>query len=267
MSAKRKLLIFGMITCGFSGAAALAQEVPGTVIFRAVPKDDAAPAPAEEPVAPPAPPKAPEKPTVKAPEKPTTASPAPAAGEEEQQEAPLRRAPSMQRKRVLPPEEMEPKPEPEKPVPEGRVPVSLVDASPVVFSLADIAVYPWQVKEEYFEDDPAKVIRLKAKIQRGDDVTTPDQLTKMPFPDGQGVLTIFHQNQFAEIPLAKILISQDIIFLDEEGIITQLVYKTEPKGKKPVFSKTEVRSVLQMNSGSIKRYGLKTGDKIAIPPR
>lgn len=264
MPAKYKLLILCLIalTC----AAARAQEVPGTVIFRQVPKEDvpsAAP-PAQTPFRkPPAEEKKPQ------PQPKTEAKkPEEKAAEEEQPDEPVRRPPASQRRAVLPPPgEEKTEPDEPKPMPEGRKPVDLIEMSPVVFSLADIAVYPWQEKEEYFEDDPAKVIRLKARVQRGDEVIQPDQFSRIPFPEGQGLLTIFSQNQVAEIPLTKIYFQQDIIFLDEEGVITQLVYKTEPKSKKPVFSKAEARSVLQMNGGSIKKYGIKLGDKIAIPPR
>lgn len=264
MPAKYKLLILCLIALAFP--CAHAQEVPGTVIFRQVPKDDAPVAAAPPPQTPFR--KPPAEATKPEPEtKPDAKKTDAKSAEEEQPQEPVRRPPASQRRAVLPPPSEEPKPDEPKPTPEGRKPVDLIEMSPVVFSLADIAVYPWQEKEEYFEDDPAKVIRLKARVQRADDVTQPDQFSKIPFPAGQGLLTIFQQNQVVEISLARIYFQQDIIFLDEEGVITQLVYKTEPKGKKPIFSKSEARSVLQMNGGSIKKYGIKLGDKIAIPPR
>lgn len=282
----RNLLIYSFFLSLLIATYASAQEVPGTVTFKPIPKTDA-PLPPETPFRkPPEVPAAPKAPEVKAPPAPVPPAPAapavpnnapnpkaPKAGEqieegkEPVEEKAIRRAPAEQRRKVLPPPGMEPKVEAPKPVPEGRAPVSLVDASPVVFSLADIAVYPWMEKEEYFEDAPDKVTMLKARIQRGDQVVVPDNLTRTPFAEGQGILTILPDARVTEISLAKMFFSQDIIFLDDEGLILQLVYKTEIKGKKPVVSRFPVRSVLQMNTGSIRKYALKAGDKIAIPPR
>lgn len=288
----RNLLIYSLFICFAYAASVSAQEVPGTVVFKPIPKEEQQALPPEtpfrkpaEPATPPAP-KVPDAKEAKPPQAPqATTPPAPAVpnnapnpkapmvgeqteeGKEPVEEKAIRRAPAEQRRKVLPPPGMETKVEAPKPVPEGRSPVSLVDASPVVFSLADIAVYPWMEKEEYFEDDPTKVTMLKARIQRSDQVILPDYLSRAPFPDGQGVLTILPDARMTEISLEKVFFSQDIIFLDDEGLILQLVYKTEIKGKKPVVSRFPVRSILQLNSGSIRKYALKTGDKIAIPPR
>ena len=256
---------------------ALAQEVPGTVTFHdAAPKAEEAPPAPPAPKAPPlqtpfrkpAPPVAeePQKPNIPKVNSPVVPS-AEKAEDAPKEEPTIRRMPALQRKKVLPPPGEEPKPEVRKPAPEGRAPVNLIDASPVVFSLADIAVYPWREKEEYFEDDLTKITFLKARIQRGDKVVPPDNMSRGKLPTGQGILTIFPQAQVAEIPLEHVYFSQDIIFMDDEGIVTQLVYHTEIKSKKPVFSKAPARSALQLSSGSIKQYALKVGDKIAIPPR
>ena len=209
---------------------------------------------------------APEKPKL-----PKVNSPVVPGGDSEAdqpEEKPNHRPLSSQRRPVLPPLGLElPGLEAPKEVPEGRKPVSLIDSSPVVFSQSDIAIYPWMEKEEYFEDDPTKVTRLRARILRSDQVVLPDNLSRNKFMEGTGVLTIFPRSQIAEIPLDHIYFSQDILFLDDEGIIRQMVYRTESKSAKPILSKTEVRSVLQLNAGSIHKLGLKIGDKVAIPPQ
>ena len=240
----------------------MAQEVQGTVTFHEPQKQEPI---IETPF---------RKPAVTAPEKPklpkvnSPVVPSGDAKEDQPVEKINRRPLASQRRPVLPPLGFElPGVEAPKPVPEGRKPVSLIDASPIVFSQGDIAIYPWMEKEEYFEDDPAKVTILQARILRGDQVVLPDNVSRVKFMDNSGVLTIFPRAQIAEIPLDHMYFSQDILFLDDEGIIRQLVYKTETRSPKPIVSKMEVRSVLQLNAGSIHKLGLKTGDKVAIPPK
>lgn len=240
----------------------MAQEVQGTVTFHQPEQQQPVP---ETPF---------RKPEVTAPEKPKLPkvnSPTVPGGDAEQdqpEEKPNHRPLASQRRPVLPPLGMElPGVEAPKPIPEGRKPTSLIDASPIIFSQGDIAIYPWMEKEEYFEDDPLKVTILRAHILRNEQVILPDNLSQMKFMSGSGVLTIFPRTQTAEIPLDHMYFSQDILFLDEEGIIRQMVYKTEVKGAKPIISKMEVRSVLQLNAGSIHKLGLKIGDKVAIPPQ
>ena len=260
--ALKKQLIFLFIFCALP---ALAQEVPGTVTFH-TPEDQTKDPILETPF---------RKPEVIPPEKPKLPkvnSPVVPGGDAEkkqpEEEKPNHRPLASQRRPVLPPLGMELLGvEAPKEVPEGRKPVSLIDASPIVFSQSEIAIYPWVEKEEYFEDDPKKIIRLRARILRDERVVLPDNLSKVKFMEDNGVLTIFPRAQITTIPLEHIYFAQDILFLDDEGIVRQMVYKTEVRSPKPVVSKTEVRSVLQLNAGSIHKFNLKIGDKIAIPPQ
>lgn len=215
-------------------------------------------------------PQAPERPIIPKVNSPVVPGGDNAKEEEETHEEPNRRPPASQRRSVLPPEGMEPKDiieQKKKTMPEGRKPLDLTESSPVVFAQSDIAIYTWLPQEEYFEDDPTKTIFLKAYIKRAEKVGADDNLSRIKQVEDTGVLTIFPEQQLAVIPLENSFSSQDILFLDDEGIIRQMVYKTEPQSKKGVVSKEEVRSVLQLNSGSIKRYGIKVGDKVAIPPQ
>lgn len=258
----KKQLIFLVLLFSF---ATNAQEVPGTVIFKQVPSEKTQPTlqtPFRKPNI--EEPKTPERPII-----PKVNSPVVPGGdalkeEEEKAEEPNRRPLASQRRPVLPPEGMEPKAVAEqkkKAMPEGRKPLDLTESSPVVFAEGDIAIYTWLPQEEYFEDDPTKVAFLKAVIKRA------EQMDGLQQTGSTATLTIFPQQQLAVIPLHNSFTSQDILFLDDDGIIRQMVYKTEPQSAKGVVSKAEVRSVLQMPSGSIKRYGIKVGDKVAIPPR
>ena len=242
----------------------LAQEVPGTVIFRKAPAEGTQPnmqTPFRKPSI--EEPKAPERPII-----PKVNSPVVPGGDalkdaQEKPEEPNRRPLASQRRPVLPPEGMEPKDvvEQKKTMPEGRKPLDLTESSPVVFAQSDIAISTWRPEEEYFEDDPTKTTFLKASIKRAEAIDGLQQA------GNAATLTIFPQLQLAVIPLANSFSAQDILFLDDGGVIRQMVYKTEPQSPKGVVSKQEVRSVLQMPSGSIKRYSIKIGDKVAIPPR
>lgn len=262
-----KQLIFMAL---FFALPATAQEVPGTVIFRKDPAAENQPmlqTPFRKPVV--KEPAEPERPII-----PKVNSPVVPGGdalkkEEEKPEEPNRRPLASQRRPVLPPEGMEPKDVIEhkkKTMPEGRKPLDLTEASPVAFMESDIAIYTWLPQEEYFEDDATKTTFLKARIVRAEKVGTDDNFSRIKLADGVGILTIFPQAQLATIALNNSYDSQDILFLDDGGIIRQMVYKTEPKSAKGIVSKEEVRSVLQLNSGSIKKYGIKVGDKVAIPP-
>lgn len=240
-----------------------AQEVPGTVIFKQAPKEETQPT-LQTPFRKPSieEPKAPERPIIPKVNSPIVPSGDALKDAQEKPEEPNRRTPASQRRPVLPPEGTEPKDvieQKKKVMPEGRKPLDLTESSPVVFAESDIAIYTWLPQEEYFEDDITKTTFLKASIKRAEAIDGLQQ--------AGNTLTIFPHPQLAVVPLLNSFISQDILFLDDAGVIRQMVYKTEPQSSKGVVSKKEVRSVLQMPSGSIKRYSIKVGDKVAIPPR
>lgn len=259
---RKKQLIFLVLLFSLP---AFAQEVPGTVIFRKAPKEETQPqmqTPFRKPNI--EEPKAPERPIIPKVNSPVVPGGDPLKEEQEKVEEPSRRPLATQRRPVLPPEGMEPKnvvEQKKKTMPEGRKPLDLTESSPVVFAESDIAIYTWRPEEEYFEDDPTKTTFLKAAIKRA------ERMDGLQQAANTATLTIFLQTQLAVVPLANSFTSQDILFLDDAGIIRQMVFKTEPQSAKGVVSKEEVRSVLQMNSGSIKKYGIKVGDKVAIPPQ
>jgi uncharacterized membrane protein (UPF0127 family) len=258
----KKQLIFLILLLSLP---AFAQEVPGTVIFKPAPTKETQPN-VQTPFRKPSieEPKAPERPIIPKVNSPVVPGEDALKKEEEKVEEPNRRPLASQRRAVLPPEGMEPKDvveQKKKTMPEGRKPLDLTESSPVVFAESDIAIYTWRPEEEYFEDDPTKTIFLKAAIKRA------ERMDGLQQAANTATLTIFPQTQLAVVPLANSFSAQDILFLDDAGIVRQMVYKTEPQSAKGVVSKEEVRSVLQMNSGSIKKYSIKIGDKVAIPPQ
>jgi len=57
----------------------------------------------------------------------------------------------------------------------------------------------------------------------------------------------------------------DMIFLDQEGKITSIVERTIPHSETVIASKGRARAVLEVNSGTASRLGIKIGDTVKHP--
>ena len=54
----------------------------------------------------------------------------------------------------------------------------------------------------------------------------------------------------------------DMLFIDQDGIITHIAQRAVPLSLQPISSNGPVRAVLEVNGGIVDRYDIKVGDEV-----
>lgn len=77
-----------------------------------------------------------------------------------------------------------------------------------------------------------------------------------------GMLFDYHQPRIVSMWMKDTLISLDMIFIDERGIVTNVAENTEPQSLATISSDGPVLAVLEVNAGTAARIGLRRGDRV-----
>ncbi len=77
-----------------------------------------------------------------------------------------------------------------------------------------------------------------------------------------GMLFDYHQPRVASMWMKDTLISLDMIFIDEHGVVVNIAQNTEPQSLATISSDGPVLAVLEVNAGTAARIGLRRGDRV-----
>lgn len=80
-------------------------------------------------------------------------------------------------------------------------------------------------------------------------------------PDA-GMLFNYHQPRPVSMWMKDTLISLDMVFIDERGLVVAIVENTQPLSLATISSDGPVLAVLELNAGTAAKLGLKRGDRI-----
>lgn len=85
-------------------------------------------------------------------------------------------------------------------------------------------------------------------------------------PEDQGMLFLFRTARDRSFYMKNVPIPLDICFLDDEGVLINVVADAEPQRVEPkLLSERPARFVLELAGGWAERHGLGPGDRIEIP--
>jgi len=79
---------------------------------------------------------------------------------------------------------------------------------------------------------------------------------------GAGMLFDFRRSSIINMWMKNTLISLDMIFIDQQGLIQRIVQETQPRSLHVISSETPAWAVLEVIAGTSKRLGLKPDDRI-----
>lgn len=85
----------------------------------------------------------------------------------------------------------------------------------------------------------------------------------------QGMLFWYPKSQPLAVWMKNTPLSLDLLFIDDQGVITQIFENLPPNNSQKIFkSDRPNRAFLELIAGSVARYGLAVGDRIGInlPP-
>ena len=91
-------------------------------------------------------------------------------------------------------------------------------------------------------------------------------------PQDAGMLFNYHQPRDVAMWMKDTLISLDMVFIDERGVIVNIAENTQPLSQETISSRGPVLAVLEVNAGTAARLGMRPGDRVhhaifAQPPR
>jgi uncharacterized protein len=84
-------------------------------------------------------------------------------------------------------------------------------------------------------------------------------------PDGHGMLFDFKTDREVAMWMKNTLIPLDMIFIRNDGRISNIAESTEPMSTRIIPSRGAVRAVLEVAGGTAKRLGIRAGDRVAHP--
>ena len=123
----------------------------------------------------------------------------------------------------------------------------------------------------------APVSRPTVALPDGTEITielaiTPDELAqglmyRPQLADDRGMLLLFAEERLPNIWMMNTLVALDIIFLDDEGLVVDLVTGAQPCPGEPCprfVPKTPARAVLEIAAGGAERHGVAVGAVLAF---
>ncbi|OBY27235.1 DUF192 domain-containing protein [Leisingera sp. JC1] len=81
-------------------------------------------------------------------------------------------------------------------------------------------------------------------------------------PRGAGMLFVYDRPQPAAFWMKNTLIPLDIIFLNENGLVTSVHENAKPGDLTPIPGGDDVFAVLEINGGLARRYGITSGTQM-----
>lgn len=80
-----------------------------------------------------------------------------------------------------------------------------------------------------------------------------------------GMLFDYKESRPVAMWMKNTVVPLDMLFIDAQGRVAHVVENTEPSSLTPIPSGEPVRAVLELNAGTARRLGIRTGDRVHHP--
>ena len=84
-------------------------------------------------------------------------------------------------------------------------------------------------------------------------------------PDGWGMLFVYEREKEISMWMKNTHVSLDMLFIRADGTIARIEADTRPLSLESIRSGEPVNRVLELKAGSVKRWGVKPGDRLLAP--
>lgn len=84
-------------------------------------------------------------------------------------------------------------------------------------------------------------------------------------PEKNGMIFFWGEMKQATMWMKNTYLPLDMVFFDQKGIITEILYGAEPLSEKTLSTKEKSFGVIEFNAGIPKKLHIKPGDKILSP--
>jgi uncharacterized membrane protein (UPF0127 family) len=96
-----------------------------------------------------------------------------------------------------------------------------------------------------------------------DDERARGLMFRKTLPEGTGMLFNFDSDQIVAMWMRNTYVPLDMIFIGSDGTIAHIAENTVPLSEVIVSSRVPVRGVLEVVAGTVRRLGIRPGDKVA----
>ena len=103
---------------------------------------------------------------------------------------------------------------------------------------------------------------IHAEIALTDEQRTHGLMYRTEMPEDHGMLFVFPVAQPLGFWMRNTLISLDMVFLNEDGLVSFIHKNAIPQDETIIESRGPVSRVLELNGGTAERMGLKVGDRL-----
>lgn len=131
----------------------------------------------------------------------------------------------------------------------------------VIYSLASL-----------FSDETSVVLQTdsqKVTVQAELALTPMQQAVGLMFrselPENAGMLFVFPQSKMVFMWMKNTYIPLDMIFFNQEGVITHIHENAVPQDETVISSKTPAQGVLEVNAGFVRRHQIRIGNRMISP--
>jgi uncharacterized membrane protein (UPF0127 family) len=90
-------------------------------------------------------------------------------------------------------------------------------------------------------------------------------MNRESMPMGQGMLFIYERPQSVSFWMRNTLIPLDMVFMNEDGLVTRVHENAVPLDETPIPGGDEVLAVLEINGGLASRIGIEEGAEMRHP--
>ena len=101
-----------------------------------------------------------------------------------------------------------------------------------------------------------EVARTPVQMRRG-------LMFRDSMPEDRGMLFIYNPERVATMWMKNTVLSLDMLFIDEHGVIITIAKNTTSYSLNTISSQQPVRAVLELNAGQVEKHSLNTGDRVS----
>ncbi len=150
----------------------------------------------------------------------------------------------------------------------------LVVISLIVVAAAANACADGMPEQNYASAAETEVLRIVSQsgpehLFNVEIAATPETITqglmyREEMPQDHGMLFLFARESERSFWMRNTLIPLDMLFIDSMGVIRHIHENAIPLDETPISSNVPVQMVLELNGGSVAKFGIEPGDQVYI---
>jgi uncharacterized membrane protein (UPF0127 family) len=142
---------------------------------------------------------------------------------------------------------------------------------PLIAMAAMLALLAWRGPAVAAEFQPLEIVTKSGVKTFSVEMAVTDKeretglMYRKELADGRGMLFDFNPEQNISMWMKNTFISLDMIFIDGDGRVLRIAENTEPQSTRIIPSGGPAKAVLEVISGTARKYGIVPGDQVVHP--